>query len=348
MSLDPAPSDLAERGMAEFAPGAIDRRRFEDEVLPAGIPAVLRGLVADWPVARAAGVSPSALAAYLKPLAGKRSAETLIGPPEMAGRFFYNADLSGFNFRRDSVPYAAVLDKLIGQAGVERPLAIYAGSAEARTLLPGFDRDNPMPLLADEVGPRVWLGNASRVAAHYDTSHNIACAVSGPRRFVLFPPDQVRNLYVGPLDHTIAGPPASLVDLVEPDLEAHPLAREALAHATVIDLAPGDALYLPPLWWHAVQSFGPVNLLVNYWWRDANAGPAFETLMLAIEAMRDLGEPERRAWSAFFDHYVFGAGAAQVADHLAPSARGALGPPAPARRRYVLGFVAERLRKLLD
>lgn len=332
----------------EYAPDSLDRRAFEADVVPAGRPVILRGLAKDWPVARAAVEGPAALATYLKRLAGGRATDTLIGPPEMAGRYFYSADLSGFNFKRDRVPYAAVLDKLIAQADVARPLAIYAGSAPARALLPGFDRENPMALLPDEVEPRVWLGNRSRVAAHYDTSHNIACCVSGPRRFTVFPPDQVANLYVGPLDRTIAGPPASLVDLADPDFDAHPRARIALEHASVIDLAPGDALYLPPLWWHAVEATGPVNLLVNYWWRDPNAGPALEALMLSIEALRDLDGPERRAWSSFFDHYVFGPDARAAADHIAPDARGALDRPSPARQRHVLGFVAERLRGLLD
>ncbi len=347
MSLDLAPSDLAERGVAEFAPGAIDRRRFEDEVVPAGRPAVLRGLVADWPVTRAAGASPAALAAYLKPLAGPRTAETLIGPPEMAGRYFYNADLSGFNFKRDTVPYAAVLDKLVAQADAPRPLSIYAGSADARTLLPGFAEANPQPLLPATVDPRVWLGSASRVAAHYDTSHNIACAVSGARRFVVFPPGQIGNLYIGPLDTTIAGPPASLVDMAEPDFERHPRFARALEAAVVVDLAPGDALYLPPLWWHHVQAFGAVNLLVNHWWRDPRVGPAFEALMLAGESLRDVGAAERASWRAFFDHYVFGDTAPGAGEHIPEAARGALGPPSPERRRHVLAFVAERIGKLL-
>ena len=333
---------------AEHPPGTMDRARFEAELVPAGRPTVLRGLVADWPVVRAAAQGHEALATELKRLAGGRATDTLIGPPQMAGRYFYNADLTGFNFKQDTVPYAAVLDKLLAQAGAERALAIYAGSAPTDTLMPGFAGENPMALLPDEVVPRVWLGNASQVAAHYDTSHNVACCVSGERRFTVFPPDQVANLSIGPLDRTIAGPPASLVDLTHPDFEVHPRARVALANAIVIDLKPGDALYLPPLWWHAVQAVGPVNLLVNYWWRDPNAGPAFEALMLAIDSLRDLAPPERKAWATFFDHYVFAEGASRAADHIPPDARGALGPPSPARRRHVLGFVAERLRDLLN
>ena len=37
----------------------------------------------------------------------------------------------------------------------------------------------------------------------------------------------------------------------------------------VADLEPGDAIYIPALWWHAVQATGELNVLVNYWWNEA-------------------------------------------------------------------------------
>ena len=76
----------------------------------------------------------------------------------------------------------------------------------------GSTADNRLELLPPELArPRIWLGNRSEVSAHFDLSDNIACVVAGRRRFTLFPPDQVANLYVGPLDHTMAGQPASMV-----------------------------------------------------------------------------------------------------------------------------------------
>ena len=38
----------------------------------------------------------------------------------------------------------------------------------------------------------------------------------------------------------------------------------------VAELAPGDALFIPTLWWHHVESLDQqLNCLVNYWWNGA-------------------------------------------------------------------------------
>ena len=175
-------------------------------------------------------------------------------------------------------------------------------------MLPGL-RPPPTasPLLPPELArPRIWIGNRSEVSAHFDLSDNIACVVAGRRRFTLFPPDQVANLYVGPLDHTMAGQPASMVPLKAPDLERFPRFREALAAARTAELEPGDAIYIPTLWWHHVEALSAFNVLVNYWWEDPSrfAGGAFEAMVHGIMAVSYLPPERRRAWRAMFDHYV--------------------------------------------
>ena len=49
-------------------------------------------------------------------------------------------------------------------------------------------------------------------AIHHDMFSNLAVVVAGGRRFTLFPPGEVANLYLGPFEFTPAGTPASLVD----------------------------------------------------------------------------------------------------------------------------------------
>lgn len=299
---------------------------FHRTVLPSAEPVVLRALVRHWPLVRAGTESAEALAAYLTRFDRGAQVSAMVGPPGIEGRFGYNDDLTGFNFRRASLPLSDAMAMLMDYATEARPSALAVQSVPVRDALPGFEADNPMPLLADQVEPRVWIGNAVVVAAHHDPSENIACVVAGRRRFTLFPPDQVANLYVGPFEHTPAGPAVSLVDFDHPDLERFPRFEAALAEALVVDLEPGDALYIPYLWWHHVRSIDRINMLVNYWWTpsDMGRGRPMHALMHAMLAVRDLPPAHRQAWRAMFDHYVFDADETG-ASHVPPPRRGLMG-----------------------
>ena len=169
------------------------------------------------------------------------------------------------------------------------------------------------------------MGTATRIAAHNDFPHNLACCVVGRRRFTLFPPEQFANLYLGPIDNTPAGRAVSMVDFAAPDFDAHPRFAEALRHAQVAELDAGDAVYIPSLWWHHVEGLSPFNALVNYWWRDTPRylGQPQDALNHAIMAVRDLPAEEREVWRRLFDYYVFDNGP-EVTAHIPEGARGVL------------------------
>lgn len=269
----------------------------------------------------------------------------MIGAPEIAGRFFYNDDLSGFNFQRQQVTLGQLLGELLrfAEQGVADPHALYANAATAPEHLPGWDAANALDLPTGNAPARLWIGNATQVATHYDQSNNVACVVHGRRRFTLFPPDQIANLYIGPLDHTMAGPPSSMVDPDAPDLARYPRFEEAMAHAQVAELAPGDAIFIPAIWWHHVRALDRLNVLVNYWWSaEATASP-FGALIHALMSIRDLPAPEKAAWRSWFDHYVFGPEAGRAAEHLPASARGILSAASPARTERLRAFLIRML-----
>ncbi len=295
------------------------------ESLSAGArPVVMRGPVRDWPLVQAGSGLPD----YLRRFETTQPVAAFHGTPEMKGRFFYGEGLKGFNFDRIKMSLSDLLDRLAAGG----PDYLYAGAIPVPSHLPGLAEDNPIPLLDPSVErlTSLWLGNRTRTAAHWDLAQNLACVVAGRRRFILFPPDQVANLYVGPLENTLAGQPISLVDFAEPDLEAHPRFAEAMKHALVVELGPGDVLYIPSLWFHHVESLEDFGALVNFWWRDGPdwmVTPSF-TLYHALLTIRDLPASERASWRAFFDHYIFQTGDDPMA-HLPVEARGLMGPMTP-------------------
>lgn len=309
-------------------------------------PILFRGLVRAWPAVAAAERGSDEIADYLTRLDQGIEAEVFVAPPEVGGRFFYAEGLKGVNFTRRRATVAGLLQDLQHAASLSQPPALYMGAAPMAVSLPDFNSENPSPVSRGDAVPRLWLGNAVTVQTHYDLSDNIACVVAGTRTFTLFPPEQTANLYVGPLEFTLAGQPVSLVQLDEPDRAHFPRFAEAESAAITVTLKPGDAIYIPPLWWHHVRSHDTLNVLVNYWWRSAaqEAGSPFECLVHGLLAIRDLPPAQRKAWRAIFDHYVFAADPADLS-HLPESAQGILGELTPATasmmRRFIIGSMAK-------
>ena len=324
----------------------VDRERFEREIVPAGRPALVRGLCAHWKAVRTGG--PERLAAYLSGAANGDPFEAWFGSPEIRGRFGYSPDLDGFNHDRRLATVEQLLDLLLRQRGNPQPFSIYAGAIPVARHLPGLLNDIDMPLLDPDRDRLVslWLGNRTRTAAHWDLPQNLACVVAGRRRFTLFPTEQVRNLYVGPLDFTLAGQPTSLVDLESPDFDSHPQFREALDAAQTAELGPGDALYLPSLWWHGVASLDEVGAMINFWWRDGEPPllTPLNALYHAAITMKDLPPGELAAWRSFFDFYIF-RDHGDPAAHLPENARGILGRRTPELVAKVRAMLARALAR---
>jgi hypothetical protein len=237
-----------------------------EEVASDRRPVVLRGAVADWPFVREAQKSDEAAVSYLDRFYNGTSVNTVVADPSERGRLFYRPGSKELNYRESPQVLSNVLKGLLQQKTSEEPLGIAMQAISAADCLPGLEDDNPNPLVPAGTRARVWIGNRVTVAPHFDVADNLACVMAGRRRFVLFPPEQTAKLYPGPMDATPANVPISMVPLGEPDLERFPRYREALDAALVAELEPGDAIYKPYMWWHGVQSLGPFNLLINYWW----------------------------------------------------------------------------------
>lgn len=319
-----------------------DPERFASEVAPAYRPVVIRGLAQDWPLVEAGRKGAAGAADYLRRFDRGAPAKVMRAPPEIDGRLFYNEAMRGYNFTVAQATISALMEELVALPAEGAP-AIYAGSSPTAQHLPGFSEANAMPLSTPGGSPRIWIGNRTHVAPHYDVSDNVAVVALGRRRFTLFPPEATPDLYVGPLDVTLAGQPVSMVDMRAPDLERYPRFARAMETALVAELHPGDALYIPTMWWHAVDALERVNILVNYWYNHPPAGSPFAALLNAILSIRELPEPERGAWRVWFEHYVFAEDAANAAAHLPPHAQGVVGPQSSARNEAIRHYVMRAL-----
>jgi hypothetical protein len=325
--------------VAEIAGAALTPEAF-GEIVSGCRPVLLRHLVDHWPAVAAARHSPAAFRDYVGRFDAGGAMEVFIGTPDIAGKYFYDAELTGFNFQRRQMGFGAALEAIIAGLGQPGAESLYAGSVPVSDYLPGFQAENPMPFIPAQ--PRIWLGHASDVSTHYDTVDNLACVVAGHRRFTLYAPELVSALYPGPIDHTMAGQPVSMAASL-PDDDRFPRFSEARTQALVAELEPGDALYIPKLWWHRVQSTAPFNGLVNYWWDAFASGPdaPHTAMLLSMITIAERPLAERRAWKALFDHYVFREEGHPLA-HLPHAQHGILGP---LRQNY--GRIRARVMQLL-
>ncbi len=243
-------------------------------------------------------------------------------PSSESGRMFYNEDLSGMNFGTAQMLATACFDYVKNQPD-QADYAIQCVSiAEAFPSL--LTRIN-MPLFDANASPFIWIGNKITVAPHFDEDDNIAVVVAGRRRFTLFPPEQTKNLYIGPLDMTPAGQPISLVNLAEPDLSAHERYQKAYQYGLSAELKPGDGIFIPSPWWHHVESLERFNVLINYWTRhkDRVCAP-FPMLLHAIQTFESMSKHEKVAWTELLKFYVLEKKPNDFA-HIPEHARGVIG-----------------------
>jgi hypothetical protein len=325
----------------------IDHQDFEHEVLINKTPLVLRSIVKHWPLVQESQKGISNAVDYVTKLDSHKPCYTVVAPPSAKGRLFYSDNLAGVNFQRINAALTATLEQLLVISNASEPHAVSVQAALIKDCLPGFTEGHPLALLADSVEPTLWLSNRSRVAAHYDLNDNIACVTTGRRRFTVFPPDQVSNLYVGPTLNSPGGVPTSLVDIQNPDFERFPNFKFALDNGFEAELEPGDAIFIPSPWWHSVESLESINILVNYWWNShlRDDGPtANNSLMMAMLTISDMDQAQRNSWKDLFEYFVFkssGDPAAHLPETLQDLATG-LGDE---QRQQCMTFLAEACLK---
>lgn len=320
-------------------------------VLAGQKPMLFKGLAGEWPLVLEGLKSSQAARDYLRAHDQGGRVVGYSGDPSIQGRFFYDDTRTAMNFKAERAPLETFLQRLEAAEGRNDAPSVYVGSADLDAYFPTLKAANDLGLGSEVFGAEppmagIWIGNRTTAAAHYDMSNNIAVCAVGRRRFTLFPPEQVANLYPGPLEPTPGGQVVSLVDFQQPDFDAHPGFADAIASAQVAEMEPGDVLVYPALWWHQVEALDPFNVLVNYWWNSApaHADTPMNTLLHGLLNLRDRPEPEKRGWKALFDYYVFGP-ADRAGAHLPDAARGPLGVMDDMTARRLRALLLDRLNR---
>jgi len=270
-------------------------------------PLILKGLCRQWPLVQAGLQSAAAAADYLLQFYQGEPVSVCHLAQEMQGRVFYNTDFSGFNYQAGKMALPQLLQQLANCATEQNAPTWYMGSTEIQRWFPGLATANSFAEQLVQPLTSVWLGNQARIAAHFDFPHNLACNVVGHRTFTLLPPEQIENLYPGPMEFAPGGQDISLVDFLNPDLEQFPRFTKAQQAASIASLEPGDVLFIPSMWWHHVQGHDALNILVSHWWRDSPAylGRPTNALLHSMLSLRNLPKAQRQAWQALFNYYIF-------------------------------------------
>jgi hypothetical protein len=315
------------------------------DLVQAGRPAVLLGAFDHWPILqRQDGLDRLE---HLVERIGDEPVTCAVLPAQVDGLLFYKEDGSQEpNYASERRSFRELARVLRAAVESNSPEIHYLQSLSVPDASPALAKELDLPFLPEGLNPdgrpRLWVGRGgNRAALHYDGYHNIACVVAGKKRFVVIPPEHLPDLYLGSMSQTPGGAPVSMVDFRRPDLERFPRYARAMESAEVIDMEPGEALFLPAFWFHYVESTG-LNILVNFWWDDlpaARGAAATACFQHALLALRDLPPRRRAIAKLFFDQYVFHVHGDPYS-HLPPDRQGWAGRRSPAEDRWLRAEVA--------
>lgn len=218
-------------------------------------PLVIRGGAINW---SSAAWTPAYLKEVLKDIPVTLATTNV-------GVFDYNANANtGPVEEREQVPFSEAVDLILaGSSGGEKFSYIQQHSIAQK--FPALQPQVARPAWLDgtklmhEIN--LWLGSAGCFSPlHYDNADNFLVQVAGRKHLTLFDKRDTPRLYPNVGQEL---PHCSMVNLRMPDYTRFPLIHGAQAYSAMLE--PGDLIYIPRRWWHAVHSLD-TSISINYWW----------------------------------------------------------------------------------
>lgn len=208
-------------------------------------PCLIRGGAADWPA-----VQKWTEDEYLRKVAGQRIIAETTSLREDVG-FNHQSPQQRVKFGDFLSRYRGNPQYYINDCDLPSILVPDIGTHE---IFQGFDR---LEAYHKRVG--FFLGAGGQFAPlHYDDEENLYVLIDGEKEFILFDIADFAKMY--PHDN-LDGPDFSQIDMNAIDYQAFPLLQEVISYKAY--LYPGDILYVPGYWWHAVRSQGR-NMALSY------------------------------------------------------------------------------------
>eukprot|EP00049_Salpingoeca_infusionum_P007797 m.126268 g.126268 ORF g.126268 m.126268 type:complete len:832 (-) comp13825_c0_seq1:10-2505(-) len=121
----------------------------------------------------------------------------------------------------------------------------------------------------------VWISTGGSVThTHFDQDYNVFVQLAGSKRFTFFPPSASKMLSPFPRIHPLWH--KSKVDFDNPDLSQFPFYSHA--EGFTVEVEAGDLLYIPPYYWHHVETTSPFSISLSTLSHDDTTRQAMNTI----------------------------------------------------------------------
>lgn len=251
----------------------VSRDTFFDNFIWPSKPVVLKGLSKDW--THAGLWTPE----FLQQRLNNKTMPVTCSD----GNYDYHRDLDDWIDRSHEKIMA--FDDIVAQ--INSPTGShqkwYVNQKSMAEQFPELAGDYSVPHLIEPeflLSTNLWFGSqGNKSALHYDQPNNLLVQCYGSKTLILFPPEDFENLYPSPrLNHF------SRVHVADPDYTRHPKAKQT--SPIKVTLQPGDTLYIPPFWWHEVNS-DTNSISVNFFWRSYTHQLAVPAIQYVLPQIAD-------------------------------------------------------------